>query len=48
MDIAGFIASLESSSFANGIRDSLYLFPLIESFHVVGLALVFGTSTSSQ
>lgn len=44
MDIAGFIASLESSSFANGIRDSLYLFPLIESFHVVGLALVFGTS----
>lgn len=45
MDIAGFLASLESSNLATGIRDSLYLFPLIESFHVVGLALVFGTIT---
>jgi hypothetical protein len=43
MDIAGFLASLESSNLAIRIRDSLYLFPLIESFHVVGLALVFGT-----
>jgi hypothetical protein len=43
MDIAGFLASLESSKFATGIRDSLYLFPLIESCHVLGLALVFGT-----
>ena len=43
MDIAGFLASLESSSLATGIRDSLYLFPLIESLHVLGLAMVFGT-----
>ncbi len=43
MDIAGFLASLESSNLATGIRDSLYLFPLIESFHVLGLTLVFGT-----
>ena len=43
MDIAGFLASLESSGLATRIRDSLYLFPLIESFHVIGLTLVFGT-----
>src|SRR2546422_3623945 len=43
MDITGFLSSLESSNFATGIRDSLYLFPLIESFHVLGLTLVFGT-----
>ena len=43
MDIAGFLASVQSSHLATGIRDSLYLFPLIESFHVFGLTLVFGT-----
>jgi hypothetical protein len=43
MDISGFLTSLESSNLATGIRDSLYLFPLIESLHVVGLTLVFGT-----
>src|SRR6185436_9006860 len=43
MDIATFLTSLESSSIATRIRDSLYLFPLIESTHVVGLAMVFGT-----
>src|SRR2546425_1048312 len=43
MDITGFLSSLESSNLATGIRDSLYLFPLIESFHVLGLTLVFGT-----
>ena len=42
--MSGVLASLESSSLAIGIRDSLYLFPLIESFHVVGLTLVFGTT----
>ena len=44
MDIASVLASLESSNLAVGIRDSLYLFPLIEAFHVVGLSLVFGTA----
>src|SRR5579884_3956666 len=39
----GVIAWLESSQVADGIRNSLYLFPLIESFHVFGLTLVFGT-----
>jgi hypothetical protein len=43
MELGGFLASLESSNLATGIRDSLYLFPLIESFHVIGLTLVFGT-----
>ena len=40
---AGLLASLEASSLATGIRNSLYAFPLIESVHVVGLTLVFGT-----
>jgi hypothetical protein len=43
MDITGLIASLEASGLATGIRNSLYLFPLIESVHVIGLTLVFGT-----
>src|SRR5688572_10573835 len=34
---------LQQSSVAVQIRDSLYSFPLLESIHVVGLALVFGT-----
>ncbi len=43
MDIAGLLASLEASRVATGIRNSLYLFPLIESVHVLGLTMVFGT-----
>jgi hypothetical protein len=43
MDTAGILASLESSTLATTIRNSLYLFPVIESFHVLGLTLVFGT-----
>lgn len=43
MNIAAFLESLEASGLATGIRDSLLLFPLIESTHVFGLALVFGT-----
>src|ERR1700722_13428397 len=43
MDITAFLKSLEESGLANRIRDSLWLFPLIESTHVIGLALVFGT-----
>ncbi len=43
MNIASFLSSLESSGIAAGIRNSLYLFPLLESTHVFGLALVFGT-----
>src|SRR5688572_13367482 len=43
MDAAAVLKSVESSGLAGWIRDSLYAFPLIESFHVVGLAMVFGT-----
>lgn len=34
---------LEQSGLAQWMRESLYALPLINSFHVVGLALVFGT-----
>src|SRR2546429_6228328 len=43
--MADVLSWLESSQVAGGIRNSLYLFPLIESFHVFGLAMVFGTIT---
>ena len=43
MDITAILKSVESSGLAAWIRDSLYAFPLIESFHVVGLTMVFGT-----
>ncbi len=43
MDIAAFLKTLEASGLATKIRDSLLLFPLLESAHVFGLALVFGT-----
>jgi hypothetical protein len=45
VDIAAFLESLESSGLASGIRESLWLFPLIEATHVCGLATVFGTIT---
>ena len=45
MSITAFLAWLESSNLAEAIRTSSYLFAIIESFHVVGLTLVFGTIT---
>ena len=43
MDIAALLKWLEASGLATKIRESLFLFPLIESTHVFGLAMVFGT-----
>jgi len=43
MDIAAVLKWLEATHLATKIRDSLFLFPLLESTHVIGLALVFGT-----
>src|SRR5437762_1561592 len=43
IDINGLLKYLEATGLAAKIRDSLFLFPLIESTHVLGLALVFGT-----
>ena len=41
--IDAILQSIEASGLATKIRDSLLLFPLIESTHVFGLAVVFGT-----
>jgi hypothetical protein len=43
IDPAGLLAAIEASRVATAIRSSLYAFPLIESVHVIGLTLVFGT-----
>ena len=34
---------LQETGLATRIRDSLWVFPLLESVHVIGLAIVFGT-----
>ena len=43
MDVPSFLTWLQATGLAARIRDSLFLFPLLESAHVTGLALVFGT-----
>ncbi len=43
MNIAAFLKALEATGLATKIRESLYIFPLLESTHVIGLGLVFGT-----
>jgi hypothetical protein len=43
VDIASMLEWLQRTSLAVHIRDSLFAFPLIESTHVIGLTLVFGT-----
>jgi hypothetical protein len=43
MDISEVLVSIQNTHIASSIRDSLFLFPMLESIHVVGLALVFGT-----
>lgn len=43
MGIGALLSWLEATSLATRIRESLFLFPLLESVHVIGLALVFGT-----
>ena len=43
MSVDGALAALEATRLAASIRESLYLFPFLESLHVVGLTMVFGT-----
>ncbi|HLQ76463.1 MAG TPA: DUF6644 family protein [Terriglobia bacterium] len=43
MDIPALLKSIESTGIATRIRESSYIFPFIESTHVFGLAMVFGT-----
>ena len=40
--VAGWLSWLESSSWAVGIRQSLWLYPLLEIVHIVGIVLVAG------
>src|SRR6187399_1005655 len=43
MDISEVLKTIENTGMASSIRASLYLFPMLESVHVIGLAIVFGT-----
>jgi hypothetical protein len=43
MEIPTILQWIESTGLATGIRQSLYVFPFLESVHVIGLSLVFGT-----
>jgi hypothetical protein len=43
MDIPAVLQWIESTGLATKIRQSLYVFPFLESVHVIGLSLVFGT-----
>ena len=43
MEVSPILDWLQNTALATGIRDSLFLFPILESVHVIGLALVFGT-----
>jgi hypothetical protein len=43
VDVAALLASLETSALAVAIRNTIVAFPLIESAHVIGTTLVFGT-----
>jgi hypothetical protein len=44
MNVATALDWLQKTSLAVHIRDSLLLFPLLESAHVIGLAMVVGTA----
>ncbi|CAH0146179.1 DUF2214 family protein [Pseudomonas mediterranea] len=43
MDIQSNLQALEATSVASLIRESGFAFPTLESVHVIGIALVFGT-----
>jgi hypothetical protein len=42
--VASLLDWIQHTSLAVAIRDGLILFPLLESMHVIGLAVVFGTA----
>jgi uncharacterized membrane protein len=43
MAIDAFLKSVEATRFATTIRDSIWMFPIIESIHVISFTLVVGT-----
>jgi len=45
MDIDALLKSVENWGLAARLRESLFLFPMLESIHVIGLSLVVGTIT---
>lgn len=44
MDIVSLLETLESSDLAAWLRESGYAFPLVESFHVIAITMVFGAA----
>ena len=45
-DVPALLSWLEGTALATRVRESALLFPLLESTHVIGLALVLGTTTT--
>lgn len=43
MPIDALLKSIEATSFATSVRDSIWMFPIIESVHVISFTLVVGT-----
>lgn len=43
MDLQSLLQTIESTSLATQIRESAIAFPALESVHVIGIALVFGS-----
>ena len=43
MQIDAFLKLIEATRFATTIRDSIWMFPIIESIHVISFTLVVGT-----
>lgn len=43
MQIDAILKSIEATNFATSIRDSIWMFPIIESIHVISFTLVVGT-----
>lgn len=43
MPIDAFLKSVEATSFATTIRDSIWMFPIVESIHVISFTLVVGS-----
>lgn len=43
MQIDAFLKVIEASRFATTIRDSIWMFPIIESIHVISFTMVVGT-----
>jgi len=43
VNIEAFLKALQATALAEKIREALFVFPMLEATHVIGLALVFGT-----